>query len=137
MHFPFSDNNENLFRAVNVASRLPLCIICDNEQDVIFTPCGHLITCMNCEGKLYCCPICQEPIENRIKILLNILTSAATEVVATAWSLPSCILCCYNERDTVFIPCGHLVTCSDCGEKLDCCPICRGIIQNKIKVYLS
>lgn len=37
----------------------------------------------------------------------------------------ACIICCENHMNCVFAPCGHQVCCSDCGNRLSECPICK------------
>ncbi|KAK7138171.1 hypothetical protein R3I94_013715 [Phoxinus phoxinus] len=46
-----------------------------------------------------------------------------------------CKVCMDSDISTVFIPCGHLVTCQKCSESLDKCPICCATITQKIKTY--
>lgn len=36
-----------------------------------------------------------------------------------------CVVCHKNSRDTMFVPCGHLSTCSSCCKGLSECPVCR------------
>jgi len=43
------------------------CIICmDIEKQIVFDPCGHLYSCINCSSKISKCPICRCIIKNRI-----------------------------------------------------------------------
>lgn len=44
-----------------------------------------------------------------------------------------CPICLVNPKDMAF-GCGHQ-TCCECGEDLESCPICRSIIQTRIKLY--
>ncbi|XP_034037359.1 E3 ubiquitin-protein ligase XIAP isoform X1 [Thalassophryne amazonica] len=48
-----------------------------------------------------------------------------------------CKVCMDRDSCMVFIPCGHLATCSECSELLMKCPICCAIIKQKIKTYIS
>ncbi|KAM9326090.1 E3 ubiquitin-protein ligase XIAP isoform 1-T1 [Gastrophryne carolinensis] len=48
-----------------------------------------------------------------------------------------CKVCMDKAVSVVFIPCGHLVTCSDCADALDKCPICCMIIQRRQKIFMS
>lgn len=36
-----------------------------------------------------------------------------------------CNLCCEKTMDCVLSPCGHMLSCQDCGKKLEICPICK------------
>ena len=46
-----------------------------------------------------------------------------------------CTLCCDEERDILFLPCSHLITCKKCAFKLQTCPNCRVKITGFIHVY--
>ncbi|XP_068107282.1 E3 ubiquitin-protein ligase XIAP isoform X2 [Hyperolius riggenbachi] len=48
-----------------------------------------------------------------------------------------CKVCMDKAMSVVFIPCGHLVACSDCAELLDKCPICCVIIHKRQKIFMS
>ncbi|XP_018414125.1 PREDICTED: E3 ubiquitin-protein ligase XIAP [Nanorana parkeri] len=48
-----------------------------------------------------------------------------------------CKVCMDKAVSVVFIPCGHLVVCSDCAEVLDKCPICCIIIQRRQKIFMA
>ncbi|XP_063793314.1 E3 ubiquitin-protein ligase XIAP isoform X1 [Pseudophryne corroboree] len=48
-----------------------------------------------------------------------------------------CKVCMDKAVSIVFIPCGHLVVCSDCAEALDKCPICCTIIHRRQKIFMS
>ena len=47
-----------------------------------------------------------------------------------------CSVCLCAEKDTVFIPCGHFHTCSECSKMVSNCPICRISITNRIHKQL-
>jgi len=47
----------------------------------------------------------------------------------------TCIVCSDNEKEIVFIPCGHLCCCSVCSQPLNICPVCRQNIQQKFKTF--
>ncbi|KAL3285366.1 hypothetical protein HHI36_019474 [Cryptolaemus montrouzieri] len=47
------------------------CVICmDQECQVIFVPCGHIVCCVQCSAPINQCPLCRADIERKIKILL-------------------------------------------------------------------
>jgi hypothetical protein len=48
-----------------------------------------------------------------------------------------CKVCMDKDVDTVFLPCGHLVCCSNCSPALRNCAICRTLIRGTVKVFLS
>ncbi|KAI3433147.1 RING-type domain-containing protein [Psidium guajava] len=51
----------------------------------------------------------------------------------SAYDNQDCPVCMSNSKDMAF-GCGHL-TCCDCGENLQSCPICQSTIQIRIKLY--
>ena len=56
-------------RSVVTDSRL--CKICmDNELEVTFVPCGHLMSCVDCSPVLKNCPICRKPIKGCVRTYL-------------------------------------------------------------------
>lgn len=47
-----------------------------------------------------------------------------------------CSICMERDKNILFEPCHHITSCAECSEKLNECPICRTIIDKKIKVFL-
>lgn len=47
-----------------------------------------------------------------------------------------CVVCYENNKEFVFIPCGHLATCAKCSFSMKLCPICRSVITTKQRVYI-
>lgn len=43
-----------------------------------------------------------------------------------------CIICMDNEKNTVFSPCGHYMTCHECSTQFTQCPICRAKISHTL-----
>jgi len=52
-----------------------------------------------------------------------------------------CSVCWEKPCDLIFLPCGHVTTCRDCGEKMHLtsmkCPLCRHVITNINNVFHS
>nr|Q96P09.2 RecName: Full=Baculoviral IAP repeat-containing protein 8; AltName: Full=Inhibitor of apoptosis-like protein 2; Short=IAP-like protein 2; Short=ILP-2; AltName: Full=Testis-specific inhibitor of apoptosis [Homo sapiens]AAK81892.1 IAP-like protein 2 [Homo sapiens] len=48
-----------------------------------------------------------------------------------------CKICMDRHIAVVFIPCGHLVTCKQCAEAVDRCPMCSAVIDFKQRVFMS
>ena len=46
-----------------------------------------------------------------------------------------CTICCENAINCVFLECGHLVACTDCGKKMEDCPMCRQPIKRCVHVF--
>lgn len=47
----------------------------------------------------------------------------------------TCVVCLDEPRDIAFAPCGHKVCCNVCANQVSQCPICRGAITNRLRVY--
>mmetsp|Transcript_42013 Transcript_42013/g.97847 ORF Transcript_42013/g.97847 Transcript_42013/m.97847 type:complete len:333 (-) Transcript_42013:61-1059(-) len=54
-------------------------------------------------------------------------------------TVPECTICFAKLAATVFSPCGHMVTCEDCGPSFEkkLCPICRRKVKKAIRTYLG
>lgn len=46
-----------------------------------------------------------------------------------------CKICFENDYNTVFIPCGHIISCAKCSLSVTKCPACRQPFERVIKVY--
>ncbi|CAG2255224.1 BIRC7_8 [Mytilus edulis] len=48
-----------------------------------------------------------------------------------------CKICCEMPVSIVFLPCGHLSSCSQCAPALKSCPVCRSEIKGSVKVQFK
>ena len=48
-----------------------------------------------------------------------------------------CVVCLERAREVAFDPCGHFVCCSECGLRVSTCPLCRGAIEKKLRIYVG
>ncbi|KAG7278407.1 hypothetical protein CRUP_038570, partial [Coryphaenoides rupestris] len=48
-------------------------------------------------------------------------------------SLEECMVCSDMKRDTLFVPCGHIATCSLCSPRVKKCLICKDQVQSRTK----
>jgi hypothetical protein len=55
--------------------------------------------------------------------LASLLSASSHESVASIDD--ACIICCEKTMDCVLTPCGHQICCSDCGCRLNQCPVCK------------
>ena len=44
-----------------------------------------------------------------------------------------CCICLSEEKEIVFVPCGHYYCCNTCSKKVNKCPICRANVDQQIK----
>ncbi|XP_059153661.1 putative inhibitor of apoptosis [Physella acuta] len=49
----------------------------------------------------------------------------------------TCKICMDREVNVVFLPCGHLVSCSECAFAMKDCPVCRKKIQGTVRAYIG
>ncbi|XP_032637095.1 E3 ubiquitin-protein ligase MYLIP isoform X2 [Chelonoidis abingdonii] len=47
-----------------------------------------------------------------------------------------CMVCCEEEINSTFCPCGHTVCCETCAAQLQSCPVCRSRVEHVQHVYL-
>lgn len=85
----------------------------------------------------------EEFVENIKKDLANKETPVTNGETATneleessGDTTDKCIVCYENNKEYVFIPCGHLATCAKCSFNMKVCPICRTNIASKQRVYI-
>ena len=48
-----------------------------------------------------------------------------------------CKKCFQEDACVVFIPCGHLACCVSCSERIKRCPVCKEVIREKVRSYIS
>lgn len=46
-----------------------------------------------------------------------------------------CVICLEQEYNAVFIPCGHMCSCTSCSTQLLNCPLCRRRIEQVVRTY--
>ncbi|CAC5397778.1 BIRC7_8 [Mytilus coruscus] len=48
-----------------------------------------------------------------------------------------CKMCQRTSAEVAFLPCGHLVTCKDCGPAVKYCIVCKTLVKATVKVFMS
>ena len=43
----------------------------------------------------------------------------------------------YRQVGVVFLPCGHLVTCTTCAASVTKCVVCRAQVTEAVRVYMA
>ncbi|XP_074755820.1 E3 ubiquitin-protein ligase MYLIP isoform X2 [Athene noctua] len=76
------------------------------------------MNCDNCEGLS-----CQQ-------------TKALQEKLRKLKESMLCMVCCEEEINSTFCPCGHTVCCKTCAAQLQLCPVCRSRVEHVQHVYL-
>lgn len=80
--------------------------------------------------------VCQTFDMNEIKKYINDLV--ATEKVKPLQIFgedddKECVICMSEEKNSVFSPCGHYMTCGSCATKCKICPICRAKVVSILR----
>jgi len=65
-------------------------------------------------------------------------SSPAKETAPTApvetFQSAECVVCLERKCDIIFLPCGHLCSCSSCQEGVIACPLCRAAIIQRVRL---
>uniref|UniRef100_A0A6B2EAJ7 Putative inhibitor of apoptosis 2 protein n=1 Tax=Phlebotomus kandelakii TaxID=1109342 RepID=A0A6B2EAJ7_9DIPT len=48
-----------------------------------------------------------------------------------------CKICMDEEISIVFLPCAHLASCGQCASGVAHCPLCRSVINGRVRIFLS
>jgi len=57
-----------------------MCKIClDKPADVIFLPCGHMVSCGQCAPALNKCPICRKLVSGLVKAFFATISQSGTQ----------------------------------------------------------
>ncbi|KAK7488993.1 hypothetical protein BaRGS_00019797 [Batillaria attramentaria] len=60
---------EELENTIEEAKEERICKICrENEANILFLPCGHLVSCAHCAPALRTCAICRERVKGRVRV---------------------------------------------------------------------
>ena len=59
------------------------------------------------------------------------------EAVPSSLEENLCQICMDSPIDCVLLECGHMVTCTKCGKRLNQCPICRQYVIGAVHVFPS
>lgn len=109
--------------------RRPECVVCfERDVEVVFLPCGHLVSCEACSDLIESkkiesalCPICKAKQQGVVKL-------------KGKWH-ELCVKCGEAKPEIFYINCGHRASCEECDD--DKCPICEEASDKKIRVYES
>jgi len=52
-------------------------------------------------------------------------------------AVPKCRICMENTCVVVFVPCGHVCSCTECSDRVDSCPVCRAEITRKQGLFFA
>lgn len=49
--------------------------------------------------------------------------------------VPTCCACLVKNSDHALLPCGHLCLCFECSGEIQTCPLCKGHVESKQKIF--
>ena len=124
------------------------CVVClEKESNTIFYPCGHMNTCFECSVALVRCAVCRKQKSGTLRIK-SIFGEPAPQKesfdkgmalllgeLAFLEGQNICIMCKTNKRNTVFLPCGHLIACELCALGSNKCFHCDLSLKGFSLVY--
>ena len=64
-------------------------------------------------------------------------SSLPSELLSNLEVSKKCKQCLKEDVSVVFVPCGHLVTCVGCAKYVKKCVVCKEIVHEKVRSYLS
>lgn len=103
------------------------CTICVTWPALkVFVPCGHAVTCLACCYRFHKCPMCRQKIDQRISL----------KTCSPINTLINCVTCLKKPAKTMFVPCGHTVTCDECSPQFEKCIKCHLQIEKCIQIFL-
>ncbi|XP_026051876.1 E3 ubiquitin-protein ligase rififylin [Carassius auratus] len=70
-------------------------------------------------------------------LVSNTKTEAADPAEPSGQEENLCKICMDSPIDCVLLECGHMVTCSKCGQRMNECPICRQYVVRAVHVFRS
>ena len=71
----------------------------------------------------------------RIELEKNAATNFHKNKIRALEKERECKICMDREVGVVFVPCGHIACCVECGENFSYCPICRSEIKLKNIIF--
>nr|CAI5838672.1 unnamed protein product [Callosobruchus analis] len=69
-------------------------------------------------------------------LLLDEASAPPPEEIST-FTTVECVICLDLECQVIFVPCGHLCCCRQCGSKISTCPLCRVDVEKVINLHAN
>ncbi|XP_076810059.1 baculoviral IAP repeat-containing protein 7-like isoform X1 [Clavelina lepadiformis] len=88
------------------------------------------------EGRQDTAPANEEPMDAEMSMPEDVTPSMEARI-RELQEERKCKICLDQSADVVFVPCGHLCSCTECAQALRKCPICRVKIEKSIRTYMS
>lgn len=82
-------------------------------------------------------PLRQTKVEREVQTCVSCRkTCVLKEKLQRLQEALTCSLCCEQEINAAFCPCGHMFCCYNCASQLQYCPVCRSDVDNVQHVFL-
>lgn len=99
------------------------------------------VRCFSCGGGLCDWEVGDAPLSEHVRNYPScpFVAKAPTALpaAAPADNRATCKICLDREVGMVFLPCGHICSCTQCGPGLIICPLCRSVIESSMRAYLA
>ena len=98
------------------------CVCLTNSVEILYLPCKHTCTCVDCSRHMNTCPMCREHVTGIKQI------KSMTEL---------CTVCKTNSTNMLYLPCSHVIMCQDCIaiHKPTKCSFCSATIAKACKIF--
>lgn len=68
-------------------------------------------------------------------VMSNIVSSSSDSTLSVGMeNLEECMVCSDAKRDTLFSPCGHVTSCSQCAARVKKCLLCKQSVQSRSSI---
>ncbi|XP_059423855.1 E3 ubiquitin-protein ligase MYLIP-B [Carassius carassius] len=82
-------------------------------------------------------PLRQTKVEREVQTCISCRkTCVLKEKLQRLQEALTCSLCCQQEINAAFCPCGHMFCCYNCASQLQYCPVCRSDVDHVQHVFL-
>jgi hypothetical protein len=118
------------------------------EAGLFYTGIRDLTRCFSCGWENSDWDIDDDPVRRHVSAvpncqhnltldpnIINEILNEETPKLDSSYDLPLCVVCCSNQREVVFMPCGHVATCGICCIQIKNCTHCRNVVKSQIKIY--
>lgn len=72
-----------------------------------------------------------------IATLISDVPVTLTDIVQQQSNDLFCRRCTFNPVSVVFLPCGHLCTCTDCAPSIKHCMLCKQLVKGTVRTYMA
>lgn len=79
----------------------------------------------------------EESVTRALQLVRQARIEALESAKRSAQEQQLCKVCSDNAINVVLVPCGHMCLCNVCADKVTSCPLCRTMISQRVRTFLS